>query len=240
MKEFTGIDAISVLKNLADINNILIDENSLYWDASRGVKSDYIKTIDYLASCINLIIEKGYCKDGEMTTKYKAFDNAYLKQDKKHLELAQKVIDYFKSNDFTNDFMHNTKVALLNEYSKISGFVAYAYLAYIKQLDIEMKRKADEEQKSLSKYQGNVGDKIQIELILDKKVGYETQWGYSNIYLFNDGNNNIYKWTSSNILLNANNQFIELGEKLTLKGTIKAHDEYNGTKQTVITRCKVI
>lgn len=33
---------------------------------------------------------------------------------------------------------------------------------------------------------------------------------------------------------------IELQERMTLKATIKAHNERNGVKQTVLTRCKVV
>ena len=32
----------------------------------------------------------------------------------------------------------------------------------------------------------------------------------------------------------------EIGHKYLIKGSIKAHEEYRGVKQTVITRCKVV
>lgn len=32
----------------------------------------------------------------------------------------------------------------------------------------------------------------------------------------------------------------EVGHKYLMKGTVKAHNEYKGVKQTVITRCKVL
>ncbi len=49
-----------------------------------------------------------------------------------------------------------------------------------------------------------------------------------------DADGNHFKWFASGV------RDFEAGDVLTLKGTIKAHDEYRGVKQTQITRCKVV
>ena len=52
------------------------------------------------------------------------------------------------------------------------------------------------------------------------------------LYKFVDEAGNIFIWYAS--------RPIELHERMTLKATIKAHNERNGVKQTVLTRCKVV
>jgi len=238
--EYTGIDGLDIIKNYQELQAILIETVTLDYEKAGNINSKYINTIDYLAACIQLITHNGYKKE---ETKWQAWEIAVLdKQDPKYKTIAQKVIDYFKNKTFLEgqDFLNNIKLTLSQEYTKISGFVAYAYLAYQKQLEYDAKKQAEQEHKKQSGYVGEVGKRIEIELILKKRIAYETCYnGYSNttcfIYLFEDAAGNIYKWSTSKFL----EQELE-NKKVTLKGTIKDHTEYNGQKQTVITRCKVI
>jgi hypothetical protein len=50
--------------------------------------------------------------------------------------------------------------------------------------------------------------------------------------MMEDREGNRFKWWASDKRLDPN----ESGEYLSVKGTIKAHDEYNGVKETVINR----
>lgn len=246
--EYTGIDRLDIITAYQDIYDIIIDNNRLYADYARiGNYPKYEKTIDYLAACIQLIKEKGYNKD---ETKYKAWEITGTNyQDKKYFDIAQKVIDYFKNATFgeSQDFLNNIKLYLSQEYTKISGFVAYAYIAYQKQLEYEAKKQAEKENKKPSEFIGKIGDKIQVELTLKKRVAHETNYSYygelQHIYIFEDNRGNQYKWNTSKCLERIDNNIckaIELDEKIILKGTIKAHEEYKGVKQTVLTRCKVL
>jgi hypothetical protein len=63
--------------------------------------------------------------------------------------------------------------------------------------------------------------------------------------LFVDNDGNIFKWsTSSNLEYTIKDQsysqwhILDKGAIVQLSGKIKAHDEYRGQKQTVLTRCK--
>ena len=60
-------------------------------------------------------------------------------------------------------------------------------------------------------------------------TGWETQWGYTKLYKITDEAGNIFTWKTSS--------WVEDGIK-TIKGTVKAHNDYKGTKQTELTRCK--
>ena len=84
-----------------------------------------------------------------------------------------------------------------------------------------------------SEYIGNVGDKVELDVTHKRTRYYDTMFGTTWVHTFEDsaGNCLVWKTTSS--------QDFQDGEKYRVKGTIKAHDEYNGVKQTVLTRCKV-
>ena len=81
---------------------------------------------------------------------------------------------------------------------------------------------------------GSVGDKVQLSLKLVKVGGYETQFGYTNVYTFEDSENHQFVWKTG-CGIDA-----DKGSMITIKGSVKAHSEYRGIKQTELTRCKVI
>jgi hypothetical protein len=242
IKEYTGIDAIDVIAAYQDIHDIIIDNNRLYTDyESISRFPRYIKTIDYLTACIELINKEGYSKDELHPTKSRAWEIALKNtQDSKYQEAAQTVIDYFKNSTFdeSQNFLQNIKVSLSQEYAKQSGFIAYAFVAYNKQIEIDAKKKAEQEEKAKSEYVGNVGDKIQKELTLINKYTYETNYTYYGethvIYVFADSDGNIYKWNTQNAIDS------DINSNVKIKGSIKGHEEYNGQKQTVLTRCKIM
>lgn len=64
-----------------------------------------------------------------------------------------------------------------------------------------------------------------------------------HIYRFADDDGNLLVWKSTAYLQREDEVGflvpIKAGTRLTLRGTVKAHDEYHGTKQTVLSRCKV-
>ena len=102
------------------------------------------------------------------------------------------------------------------------------------------KAEAEErERKAISKHIGQVGDKIDEEVILEKRAWYEAPSfaGYGTetryIFTFRDSAGNALVWKTSKGIV------YERGEKVHLKGTIKEHSEYDDEKQTVLTRCKV-
>lgn len=236
IKEYTGIDGVSVISAYMELQNISVKEINIDFNRARSLpKLD--KTIDYLTACIQLIKTIGYVKsDDNNCTKDKAGEIAGTeKQDNKYNQLAQDTLNYFLTHVFSESetFLNNIKVLLSQNYTKPNGLIAYAYLAYEKQLEIETKKKAEQQNKKESNYIGTVGEKIETELKLKKYFCYESFYGVQKIYLFEDVQGNLYKWNSTNSI------GIEEGEQIKLKGTIKAHEEYKQEKQTVLTRCKV-
>lgn len=89
--------------------------------------------------------------------------------------------------------------------------------------------------KTKSEHVGSVGDKIDIIATLIKHFTYETHFTYYGelnfIYKFSDESGNTIIWKTA--------KSIEDGKTYRIKGTIKEHSEYEGDKQTVLTRCKI-
>lgn len=104
---------------------------------------------------------------------------------------------------------------------------------------IEAAEKALKKQASTSEYVGEIGDKIEVVVTYIHTASWENNYGgywnsgVTNLHTFKDENGNVFVWKTS--------LFIEAdyGTQLTVKGIIKEHSEYNETKQTVLTRCKI-
>lgn len=90
---------------------------------------------------------------------------------------------------------------------------------------------------SSSSYVGNIGDKIEVKAKLTKCHSYDSTFNHHTvttfINIFTDEAGNVYVWKST--------AYFDAGldDQVILKGTVKDHSEYNGIKQTILTRCKV-
>lgn len=63
--------------------------------------------------------------------------------------------------------------------------------------------------------------------------GFDTQWGFTNVYVWlHDGHR--FEWLTSVDLP------LEVGDTVAIKGTVKGVNEFNGQISTVMTRCKVL
>lgn len=126
-----------------------------------------------------------------------------------------------------------------------------------KELERQMAREAEERRQAQwqaerearianCQYIGTVGEKLEMVLTLKREVSYDTQFGTTYIYIFEDDNGNTVTWKTSKVLwyddLNGNgaDTFIRKGDVIKAKATVKAHEEYKGEKQTAVTRLKVL
>lgn len=84
-----------------------------------------------------------------------------------------------------------------------------------------------------TEYFGSVGDKVNLQVKLVRRCGFDTAWGVTFVYTFVDSEGHQFVWKTSTYL------DIAEGDNTILHGTIKAHSEYRGSRQTELTRCKV-
>ena len=155
------------------------------------------------------------------------------------IQYVEEVIEYFRNinSEDSNDFMNKLHVICSEEYvsAKHVGLLVACLPTYYRILE---DKKRDEElrnQQELehgSEHVGEIGDKLEVKCSTFKTVySFDTQFGTSWIYRFTDSNNNVYTWTTSTC--------VEDDKVVSIKGTVKKHDEYRGVKQTVLTRCRV-
>ena len=149
------------------------------------------------------------------------------------------IIDYFKNIEADNDYLHNLQVIANTEYIKSSqtGYLVSMVPTYRK----AMNRKVAEEKKAAqnkkdaetSNYLGEAGDKITVNVAEAIVItSWDNQYGTTYRIRFTDENGNVVMWDSST--------GIYADKKVeSVKGTIKKLDEYNGVKQTWLTRCRV-
>lgn len=100
-----------------------------------------------------------------------------------------------------------------------------------------------------SRWVGETGERVEREVVYLGYGSYERSSfsGYGtdvvHVYRFADGDGNLLVWkTTAYLQCEDEERFlapIKAGTRLTLRGTVKAHDEYRGIKQTVLSRCKV-
>lgn len=149
--------------------------------------------------------------------------------------------DWVKSVDTSkSDYMWNAQVAWTKNYSTYRDIALLAsFVSTFLKDKIEREKRAGANN---NEYVGNIGDKITITDIKDVRVLYVKDGGrYSyyaddtSVYEIIDGKGHTFIWaTTADINFDSGRGVYEIS------ATVKSHKEYKGTKQTVVTRGKVI
>lgn len=154
------------------------------------------------------------------------------------LERVAAMKAYVLSVEDETDYIKNIKVLVQSEYidGKQVGYVCYIPAMYNKHIEYtteKERRAAEAEKEKVSEFQGDVGDRLTIWYPEYTVItSWENQFGTTIRYKITDGNNNVYMWDSST--------FIETDRPLiSIKGTVKKLDTFNGVKQTWLTRCRL-
>lgn len=131
-------------------------------------------------------------------------------------------------------YYSNLKAIVANEYIPLNKLGLLVSIP--KAIDrYEKEKRRQEEKEKLaaeSNYLGSVGEKISVNFASGREVACcETQFGLLHIYEFKDTNGNVVVWKSSSSK--------DIPGSGTVTGTVKAHEEYNGIKQTIILRAKI-
>ena len=132
-------------------------------------------------------------------------------------------------------YYNNLKVIVENEYVPLNKLgLLVSIPKAIDRYKEEKKRQEERERLAAeSNYIGKVGEKISVNFVSGREVACcETQFGLLHIYEFKDANGNTVVWKSSSGK--------DIPESGTVTGTVKSHEEYDGIKQTVILRAKII
>ena len=113
------------------------------------------------------------------------------------------------------------------------GLVASAFSGYLREQRTLAEAKA-RAQRPPSEYVGTIGQTglvLEAEVIFTKQI--EGNYGTSTLISFVTDKGEVCKWFASGAW------DLEKGERITIRGSVKDHQEYRGEKQTVLTRCKI-
>ena len=147
--------------------------------------------------------------------------------------IGDATIEYFLAQDASNNFLITIKQLL--ELGKIRAkyfaYIAGAVSGYLKHLDREVKKATDAKFLRVNEHVGEIKKRQDFDVVLEAVFTTSGFYGTTYIHKFLDTDGHTLTWFGSGNPIEAEN-----GDSLTIKGTVKKFDEYNGWKQTVITR----
>jgi len=138
-------------------------------------------------------------------------------------------------------YISNLKTTLAREYceNRDVGIICSAVASYNREMERQERKARERKQASKSQWVGNEGDRIELHnLTVRLLTGWETEFGYTYLYKFVDEQGNIYTWKTGKWL--GDGDEVKDTQRISLKGTVKKHSEFNGELQTELTRCKVL
>lgn len=113
------------------------------------------------------------------------------------------------------------------------GLAVSAIAAHNRHIDREIERA--ERPQPAAGFIAPVGERVRdIAATVETIREFDTQYGVSSLLVLRAEDGHIIKWFASKPL-NLNK-----GDQLTITGTVKAHEQYQGVDQTVLTRCKLV
>ena len=196
----------------------------------------------------------------------KAFDRIGGKDNfqydsEENLATVNEALSWISSVEATTDYLNNLKVISENEFCSRRDMGLLISLIPTWRRETEKVAKiAKIRAESTSEYVGEIGKRQDFtNLTLKKVVKFEVD-GFSYysrtemmyVYTFEDeaGNAIVYKSTSffgteikvyrdREDYYHTEYRRLEEGDVVSFKGTVKAHKEYKGVKQTVVQRCKL-
>lgn len=92
-------------------------------------------------------------------------------------------------------------------------------------------------QPKTGEYVGTVGSKIKATVtvtnVFENSLNFHGHTRYTYKHIMKSADDNVFVWNTSTVCYN-------VGHTMTLVGTVKAHEEYKGVRQTILTRCKEV
>lgn len=255
LQDFIGMELGAFGALIKGLDEIVANENYYGGSSYNSGKCWYYHVGQYLQIAYNCIVNYGYVKPNNdyynvaittlerISIAYSNITNEYVAREKVDTDLIDKIKQAFYdfAESHPSDFTHNVCTVLQQtcvdcKYTKLLYFVPTFYLNKVKW---EAKKQKAEAKKQAfmatlnNEWAGNVGDKITTEATLTGNSSFDGQYGVMYVYNFTDVQGRMLVWFTSKAL------YVDEGDTITIKGTVKKLSEYKGFKQTVLTRCKV-
>lgn len=167
------------------------------------------------------------------------WDNIGVANEAAHDEYLRRDREIARNWDAIDDIERDCFVIIKSGYAKVKHIGRLCYLPVVYDKYLAKKAKAEERAAekakiaSASAHLGEIGKRIQFTVkSADVLTHWETMYGTTYLNKIVDDAGNVLIWKSSSLA--------EIKPGMKMRGTVKEHGEYDGIKQTVVTRCSII
>lgn len=215
----------------------------------------YYNTEDVLAFAVEAVKMYGYRpSDWKESTKEvvaqqlrrfgdwkKRKDEGFKGDRPENYDRAKDILKFVADMPVEFGYVTSLKAACSKEYCEWRdlGFIVSAVSCYNRAQEKAAKKATEKAQAKKSFWVGTVGQRIQLnDLSVRLLTSWDGEFGYTYLYKFTDEQGNIFTWKTGKWVSVTDEILPDL--RVSLKGTVKAHSEYNGEKQTELTRCSLL
>jgi hypothetical protein len=259
---YFGVDVAKILSTSYHVHSILDSDD---WGMDGGSRKSYDDTASFISTIAWIASTKGFVTKKQadenmsqssadyadyLTSPLSSFADAkeraayYAAKEEcsvwlKHtgiVSVQETVVDFWMEKDNLSEFEHNCRVAILAQSLRYKGLVAYAtkmWVDAVKKAQAELKAAQAPQARTVSNYVAAKGERIVLTLTVKNIYSYDTAYGTTTMFIFNDEQGNCIVWKATS------NPSMAIGQTYSVKGTVKDHTDYKGTKQTLLTRCQI-
>lgn len=150
----------------------------------------------------------------------------------KYIQTANRVREMVQGINPTNTYEHNLQIIAEDGYCTVREFglavsmVAYAMRSWEK----------ESEKKEIVQYGGHVGEigeRLDLDVTVRTVKPIDSHWGVSFLVKMLTNDNEWLTWFASR------DPGVDEGDIISVRGTVKAHKEWQGRSETQLTRCKI-
>jgi hypothetical protein len=251
IKDFLGHTSPDNIALLATFSASLDGAMSEAADGGGSAGPDYLDLARFLSYVAASVTQDGWLsagrarEEGRSATKDRALTGMFhtrkecrtgcLHPTEADQDLAARALAWAAEIEVKSDFDHNLHTLAQAEVLpyKGAGIAAAMIFCYKRSVEQTILRENRAKQFANSVHVGEIGKRQDFTVTVANEHEIAGDYGTTSIYKMIDDKGNCLTWFSSS-------RTLELGKAYVLKGTVKAHDDYKGTKQTVITRCKIV
>lgn len=156
-------------------------------------------------------------------------------------DMAARIVDYVMARRAGSPYFTNLSVMFLNDKVQARNikYICSVIYGYLKANGLTKAKSVgkNEHVGTAPSSDGTIkGSRLRdLKLTVTYVLGLTSQWheNYDWLIIMVDDEGRSYKWIKTSAGM------VDKGDKLVLTGTVKAHEVYKGTKQTVLTRCTI-
>lgn len=259
LKDFTnGLDADAVARYISWFDELIKGEAP-----SGGSYSRYYPIEEVMQLAVEAVNLYGYQKSisvydagyiGQQSTKEvvvdvwggdrwakKHYEKGFNVNREGNKEKAAAILSFVAGLENKFGYISSLKTLCSKEYcqGRDLGIVVSAVACYNREMEYQARKaqreaqQAKEQSALKNEWFGTIGERVEVMQPECKLLtSWETDFGTTYLYKFITDNGLVFTWKTG--------KSIGTGKKLKVVGTIKAHTEFRGLKQTELTRCKIV